>query len=86
MARGDPGHSRKIDLVTLLGLVQGQPTRELVDQAMRLFMVTARAVRQAIADLDWDGYLRRPLEGQGRVIIVTKKGQQALTNPISWQS
>jgi DNA-binding MarR family transcriptional regulator len=82
--RGVLGHSRKIDLRTLLSLVDGQEVGALTAQAMDVFGVVARSVRQAIADLDWGGYIKRRQVGkQARAsdtVVLTEKGRQALAD------
>ena len=77
MARGDLGHSRKIDVLALLCLVHGQPAANLIGQAASLFDVSTRSVRQTLADLEWGGFVRR----SSGVVMRTAKGEAALTDP-----
>jgi DNA-binding MarR family transcriptional regulator len=82
--KGVLGHSRKISLRVLLGLVDGQEVGALTGQAMDVFGVVARSVRQAIADLEWGGFLKRRQVGkQARssdMVVLTEKGRRALVD------
>lgn len=78
------GHSRKIDSRILLGLVDGQEVGALTTQAMDVFGVVARSIRQALADLEWGGYIERRQAGkQARssdTVLLTRKGGRALVD------
>jgi hypothetical protein len=82
--RGVLGHSRKLDLRILLGLVDGQEVGALTAQAMDVFGVVARSIRQALADLEWGGYVtRRQVGKQARssdTVVLTRKGRRALVD------
>jgi hypothetical protein len=81
MARGDLGHSRRVDLAGVLALVNGQETGRLLDQVEQAYGVGRRSARQALADLVWGGYLvRQPDEGKG--VALTSLGRSALTDDL----
>ena len=82
MTRGELGHSRKIDMRALLALVDDQPGSTLVERAMYMFHVGARAVEQALADLAWGGYVVRQPDG-GEVVALTSLGRLALTDGLA---
>jgi DNA-binding MarR family transcriptional regulator len=85
VTRGHLGHSRKIDLRTLLAMVRGQAASALIEQAMDAFGVGARSVEQTLSDLEWGGYIeRRPVEldRPSRVLVLTEKGRRALADSV----
>jgi hypothetical protein len=81
MARGDLGHSRRIDLAGVLALVNGQETGRLLDQVMAAYAVGRRSARQVLADLAWGGYVVRQPDG-GKVVALTSLGRSALTDDL----
>ena len=68
----------------LLGLVAGQEVGALTAQAENVYGVVARSVRQAIADLEWGGYLKRRQVGKrarsSDTVVLTQKGRRALVD------
>jgi hypothetical protein len=82
--RGRPGHSRKIELRRLLGLVEGQAVSAVIEEAMAVFGVGTRSVEQTVADLEWGGYLERQRVGEqarrSDLVVLTEKGRRAVVD------
>lgn len=82
MSIQDANRSRRLALAALLALVNGQPTSELIQEAVKRFRVSPRTVEDGLADLEWGGYIERVPRGSGdrRIhhIWITDKGCGAL--------
>src|SRR5437870_4726323 len=75
MARGDLGHSRKVDLAGVLALIAGQRAARLIDEVADMYGVGYRSARQALADLVWGRYVDRK---STETIELTDLGRLAL--------